>query len=348
MILAEKNKILSKLGTILLNLGENKSWPGYEIGINQSEYEGLNEIVKTVHIHNGWFKEAEVRKAFLGLSSWLTEETLRKWQSNYDLSEGKPKRVGLIMAGNIPLVGFHDFISVFLSGNISVIKLSSDDEHLFPALLKIMSLFDEEILDWVEILDAPMKDFDAVIATGSDNSAKYFESYFGNHPNIIRKNRSSIAFLTGKETKAELTDLGRDIFDFFGLGCRNVSQIWIPEDFILDNFFEAIIDFSDIIYHNKYANNYDYNKAVYLMNLEEILDNGFVILRESKDLHSPLAVVHYVRYSDKSEFESFVSENEEQIQLIVGEGYEKIGKAQCPKLEDYADGVDTLKFLSSL
>jgi hypothetical protein len=211
-----------------------------------------------------------------------------------------------------------------------------------------MSLFDERIMDWVEILDAPMKNFDAIIATGSDNSARYFESYFGKQPHIIRKNRSSIAFLTGKESKEEIFELGKDIFDFYGLGCRNVSQIWVPEDFVLDRFFEAIYDFNDIVHHNKYANNYDYNKAVFLMNLEQILDNGFVILRESKDLHSPLAVIHYVRYKDKKEFDDFVLENENQLQLIVGEGYESFGNAQSPKINDYADGVDTLAFLTSL
>ncbi|MFT4601792.1 MAG: hypothetical protein ACI857_001975 [Arenicella sp.] len=348
MILAEKNNILIKVGTIMAHLGENKPWPGYELGINEQEYEELNELVKTVHIYNGWFKENEVRKSLKGLSTWLKEEELLAWQSAYSLTEGEPKRVGLILAGNIPLVGFHDFISVFLSGNVSVIKLSSDDSHLFPAFLKVMSLFDERIIDWVEILDAPMKNFDAIIATGSDNSARYFESYFGKQPHIIRKNRSSIAFLTGKESKEEIFELGKDIFDFYGLGCRNVSQIWVPEDFVLDRFFEAIYDFNDIVHHNKYANNYDYNKAVFLMNLEQILDNGFVILRESKDLHSPLAVIHYVRYKDKKEFDDFVLENENQLQLIVGEGYESFGNAQSPKINDYADGVDTLAFLTSL
>ncbi len=348
MILAEKNIILSKLGTILGLLGDNEPWSGYDLGINESEYTNLNELIQRVHVYNGWFKENEVRKALKGLSTWLDEGVLNDWQSAYDIKETKPKRVGLILAGNIPLVGFHDFISVFLSGNISVIKMSSDDKHLFPAILKTMALFDETIWEWVELSEAPMKDFDAVIATGSDNSARYFESYFGKHPNIIRKNRSSIAVLDGTESEDELFQLGNDIFDFFGLGCRNVSQIWIPEDFVLDRFFEAIFDHNEIVNHNKYANNYDYNKAVFLMNLEQILDNGFVILKESKDLHSPLAVVHYVRYKDRSEVDKFIEEKEDQIQLIVGKGYEKFGNAQCPKIDDYADGVDTLKFLTSL
>jgi Acyl-CoA reductase (LuxC) len=348
MILAEKNIILSKLGTILGLLGDNEPWSGYDLGINESEYTNLNELIQRVHVYNGWFKENEVRKALKGLSTWLDEGVLNDWQSAYDIKETKPKRVGLILAGNIPLVGFHDFISVFLSGNISVIKMSSDDKHLFPAILKTMALFDETIWEWVELSEAPMKDFDAVIATGSDNSARYFESYFGKHPNIIRKNRSSIAVLDGTESEDELFQLGNDIFDFFGLGCRNVSQIWIPEDFVLDRFFEAIYDHNEIVNHNKYANNYDYNKAVFLMNLEQILDNGFVILKESKDLHSPLAVVHYVRYKDRSEVDKFIEEKEDQIQLIVGKGYEKFGNAQCPKIDDYADGVDTLKFLTSL
>lgn len=348
MTLTEKNNILFQLGSILNRIGDGDKWPGYEIGINEEEYNELNTLVQNVHIYNGWFKEDQVRKAFKGIGSWLNEENLNNWLSNYDLKESTDKKVAIIMAGNIPLVGFHDFISVFLSGNKSLVKLSSEDQHLFPAVLKTLSLFDERIWEWVEIADKPMEGFDAVIATGSDNSARYFESYFGKYPNIIRKNRTSIAVLTGDESEADLKELGRDIFEFFGLGCRNVSQLWIPESFELNRFFEAIYDFNPIINHNKYANNYDYNKAVFLLNEEKLLDNGFVLLKEDESLHSPLAVVHYQRYKDGSEVNHFIENNRDKLQVIVGKDYTPFGTAQRPAVDDYADGVDTLAFLTSI
>jgi hypothetical protein len=348
MNLAEKNKILSNLGNILTRLGNAKPWTGYELGINEAEYVRLEELVKIVHIYNGWFKEEQVRKSFLSIGSWLKEDVLEKWERNYPIKPNSDKKVGIIMAGNIPLVGFHDFISVFLAGHKSIIKLSSDDKHLLPALLQTMSLFNESIMDWVEITEAPMKDFDAVIATGSNNSARYFESYFAKYPHIIRKNRTSIAVLTGDETKAEIAELGKDIFDFFGLGCRNVSQIWIPEDFEINRFYEGIYDFNQIVNHNKYANNYDYNKAVMLMNLEAILDNGFLLIKEDKSLNSPLAVVHYVRYKNEAEVTDFIDENQDGIQAIIGRDYIPFGQGQCPLISDYADGVDTMKFLTSI
>ena len=348
MNLAEKNKILSNLGNILTHIGEGKPWPGYEVGINQEEYNRLVELVKTVHIYNGWFKEEQVKKSFVSIGSWLKLEELEKWEGQYPIKENSNKKVGIIMAGNIPLVGFHDFISVFLAGHKAIVKLSSDDKHLFPALIETLKLFNDRIGDWVEITETPMKDFNAVIATGSNNSARYFESYFAKYPHIIRKNRTSIAVLKGDETKEEIALLGKDIFDYFGLGCRNVSQIWIPEDFEINRFYEGIYEFSDVVNHNKYANNYDYNKAVLLMNQEAILDNGFLLIKEDKSLNSPLAVVHYVRYKSTDEVKSFIAENEDKIQAVIGKDYIPFGQGQCPALSDYADGVDTMQFLTSI
>ena len=348
MILTEKKNILSSVGKIMSHIGHNDSWPGFEIGINQSEYDELNELVQRVHIYNGWFKEVEVRKAFLGISSWLNEDKLNDWLKEYTIDNEKPKTIAIIMAGNIPLVGFHDFISVFLSGNKALIKLSSEDKHLFPALIKIMAHFHADISDWIKVADSRIKDFDAVIATGSDNSARYFDSYFGKYPNIIRKNRSSIAILTGDETVEDFKNLGHDIFDYFGLGCRNVSQLWVPRDFVLDRFFEGIYDYNQIVNHNKYANNYDYNKAVYLLNQENMLDNGFILLKEDESLHSPLGMIHYMRYDDIKEVGQFIDKNSESIQAIVGKNYIPFGNSQCPGLTDYADNLDTLKFLTEL
>lgn len=348
MNVSEKIKLLERLGHILQLVGSEKSWPGFELGINKEEYDELVELTYRVHIYNGWFTPVAVKEAFLGIAAWLTEEKLQQWVEKYNLNEGKPKRVALIMAGNIPLVGFHDFLAVFLSGHKAIVKLSSDDKHLFPALLSILKLFNQEIVDWVEIKEQKLEHFDAVIATGSDNSATYFHSYFGRYPNIIRKNRTSIAVLTGEETKAELTELGKDVFNYFGLGCRNVSQIVMPKDFDLDRVFEAFYPFNPIVNHNKYANNYDYNRAVYLMNLEEILDNGFLLLKEDQKLNSPLGMLHYWRYENKGEVDQFIAAHEDRIQAVIGTNYIPFGKSQSPQLEDYADGVDTLAFLSGL
>lgn len=348
MILLQKIKILSKLGNIMRQIGENQEWSGFEIGINQDEYNNLAELVNRVHIYNGWFTPDAVREAFIGISSWLEADKLNEWVQDYPIEEKKPKTIAIIMAGNIPLVGFHDFLAVFLSGNKTVAKLSSDDQKLFPALIEILSLFDPEINNWVEIKAHKLEGFDAVIATGSDNSANYFQTYFGKYPHIIRKNRTSIAVLNGDESKEELIELGKDVFTFFGLGCRNVSQVWIPQDFDLNGIFDAFYQFGEIINHNKYANNYDYNKAVYLMNLEELLDNGFLLLKEDEQLTSPLGMLHFKRYTSKTEVEDFLNNHTEKIQAVVGKGYVPFGTVQKPELTDYADGVDTMKFLTGL
>ena len=348
MILNEKIKLLSKLGEILDHLAEGKEWPGYQIGLAKKEYDEFMSVVNNVYIHNGWFTKNSVQTAFKGLAAWLTEENLNGWLRSYQIDTKQAKNIAIIMAGNIPLVGFHDFLSVFLSGHKASIKLSSNDKHLFKALIHYMSVIDNRINDWVTIQEGFLKDFDAVIATGSDNSSNYFESYFGKQPHIIRKNRTSVAVIDGSETKEELTELGKDIFTFFGLGCRNVSQLWIPMDFDINRFFEAIYQFNPIINHNKYGNNYDYNKAVYLMNKANLLDNGFLLLKEDFSLNSPLGMLHYVRYQDSIDAEHFLEDNKDKIQAIVGKNYIPFGRSQKPGLTDYADGVDTMKFLVEL
>ena len=348
MILFQKVKILSNLGNILESISKDEKWPGTKIGINEQEYLDLVELVNTVHIYNGWFTPQAVKRSFAGISSWLDEEKLLDWLDAYPLPVKSTKTVALIMAGNIPLVGFHDFLAVFLSGHKSLIKLSSDDKHLLPALIKIISLFDPSIYESVDIKDFKLANFDAVIATGSDNSANYFQTYFGKYPHLIRKNRTSVALLTGRETNEELVALGSDVFTYFGLGCRNVSQIWLPIDFDINRLFEAFYEYKEVINHNKYANNYDYNKAVYLLNLENLLDNGFLLVKEDEKLNSPLGMLHVKRYESLNEFRVFVKEHEARIQVIVGKNHLPFGQSQTPSLTDYADGVDTLDFLSKL
>ena len=344
----ERIDILSNLRPILNNIAAEMDWAGYDLGISKDEYDRLAHSITLAKIQNPWFTKESVLESFRGVSSWLFVNKLTDWVSQYSFKESKPKKVAIIMAGNIPMVGFHDMISVFLSGHKTICKLSSDDKILLPAIIEVLALFNPEVKNWIEFTENRLPKFEAVIATGSDNSAMYFETYFGKYPNIIRKNRTSIAVITGNETKEQLSVLGKDIFTYFGLGCRNVSKILIPQNFVIDRFFEAIVDYSEVVNHNKYANNYDYNKAVYLMNLEQMLDNNFILLKEDKSLHSPLGVLFYQRYSSDSELESYLDLNKKSIQVIVGEKFIPFGKAQCPSLNDYADGVDTMSFLESL
>jgi len=344
----ERIELLSKLKPILDHIVSQKKWNGYDLGINEDEYQKLLDTVVRAKVMNPWFVQQSVFESFKGVSSWLTENQLTTWVENYNMNPKSPKKVAIIMAGNIPMVGFHDMISVFLSGHKAICKLSSADKILLPVLIETLALFNPEIKNWIEFSDAQLPQFDAVIATGSNNSAVYFQSYFGKYPHIIRKNRTSVAVITGKETQEELSEIGKDIFTYFGLGCRNVSKIFVPNDYILDRFFEAIVGYGEVINHNKYANNYDYNKAVYLMNVQSILDNNFVLLKEDESLHSPLGVLFYGRYSNRLELDSYLKLNKENIQAVIGQDYIPFGNAQCPSLNDYADGVDTMKFLENL
>ncbi|AZA76282.1 acyl-CoA reductase [Chryseobacterium sp. G0186] len=304
-------------------------------------------LLKKSEIGNPWFTVGNQKFALQQWADLLTDEKIKGWLKNYSIS-GISKRVGLILAGNIPLVGFHDVVSVILSNHIPVIKLSSKDRYLVPFLLKKWKEFSDGAIqfEFVEKLE----NFDAVIATGSNNTARYLEYYFKNHLSIIRKNRTSIAVLKGDETPEELQLLAKDIFQYFGLGCRNVTRIFIPKDFVIDRLFESFIGFQDVINHNKYANNYDYNRAVYLLNQEKFWDNNFVMLKEDDKLFSPLSVINFSRYESLEEVKSFIAENEENIQCIVAKGELELnsisfGEAQNPSLDTYADNVDTMKFL---
>jgi hypothetical protein len=333
------------LGKVFLAISNQLEWSGYELGVTSDEYEKLQALVKRQFHLNGWFTEEAVLHVFRGWGEQLTTQNLIQFTSGYSFA-AQPKKVGVIMAGNIPLVGFHDFLCVLLSGNSIVIKLSSDDKTLLPALISILKNFLPELANRITVSEAKLGEVDAIIATGSGNSMRYFESYFGHLPHLFRKNRTSVAVLTGNETKEELEALGADIFTHFGLGCRNVSHLIVHKDFEINRFFEAIIKQADVVNLHKYANNYDYNKAIYLMNLEQILDNGFVLLKESEELFSPLAMLFYHRYEEVSEVESYLEKHKEDIQAVVGHGYLSFGSAQCPTLTDFADGVDTMSWLS--
>ncbi|MDY3338610.1 acyl-CoA reductase [Riemerella anatipestifer] len=315
-----------------------------------SEEEALfSAKLSRAEIENPWFTQDSLRFALKRWADLLTEENLNNWVNSYPETKGG-KKVGLILAGNIPLVGFHDVITVVLSGHIPVIKMSSKDKQILPFLLEKWASLSEGIeYQLVEKLE----NYDAVIATGSNNTARYLEYYFKNKPNIIRKNRTSVAVLSGKETNEELQLLAEDIFRYFGLGCRNVTRLFIPQDFKLERLFENFVGFQDIINHHKYANNYDYNRAVYLLNQENFWDNNFVMLKEDSQLFSPLSVINFSRYDNIAEVETFLNENHENIQCIVSHlhlnrGEVGFGEAQTPSLNTYADNVDTMAFLRTM
>lgn len=339
-------KALEALGSNMKLFGENAPYNAFSKLIDESHYQNVNETIAQEHFYNGWFTEEAIRSSLTALADWLHAENLKEWTKEFRFTTS-PRKVGLIMAGNIPLVGFHDFLSILLTGHHAKIKLSSSDKHLFPMVLKLMELYYPEINEHVEI-DDNFKNVSAVIATGSDNSARYFEKYFGHLPTIIRKNRTSVGVLKGDETEETLYRLGTDIFKYYGLGCRNISQLLIPADFDLDRLFKAILPYADIVNHNKYANNYDYYKAVCLMSRVKLTENGFLLTKESDELFAPISVLNIKRYEQQSEVDDFLAEHEEQIQVVIGEEYTPFGTAQCPTLTDYADGINTLTFLESL
>lgn len=337
-------KALSVVGESLIVFGEQKEYKDLNQLLDLQFYEEFEHTIAFEKNYNGWFTPEIIRQRLCAIAEILQVEKLAAWTSKYNFSD-TPRTVGVIMAGNIPLVGFHDLLSVLMSGNKAAVKMSSDDRHLLPKIFQMMKVFYPSIEDLIQ-LEPNFKSIDAMLATGSDNSAKYFEKYFGHLPCLIRKNRTSIAVLDGSETKEELKRLGNDIFDFYGLGCRNVSQLLVPEDFDLDRLFEAIVDFGYIAQSNKYANNYDYHKAIYLMNQIPLLENGFLLTRNSDELFAPVAVLNILRYKSKDEVSQFIEKNKNKIQAIVGHNEIPFGQAQQPALEDYADGVDIIDFLN--
>lgn len=309
----------------------------------------LLDICAIAEKHNGWFDINSQKTAIQSIAStYLTKENLEKFCENFSFTNLESKNVAIIMAGNIPLVGMHDLICGVLSGHNLQIKLSSKDDQLMKAIILKLHLIDNELFDRLKIQFQPMKDFDGIIATGSDNSANYFEEYFGKYPNIIRKNRTSIAVLTGSETKEQLTNLGKDIFQYYGLGCRNVTKLFVPKNYDFKHFFEAIESHSSVMRNTKYKNNFDYNLTLFILNKIPYLTNDFLILTEDKSLQSRIGSIHYEEYDSLDMVNNFIIEHKERLQVIVGKDYTPFGTAQSPKLNEFADNVDTMSFLLNL
>jgi hypothetical protein len=282
----------------------------------------------------------------------LTENNLNTWLKPYNIHISKPKQVAIIMAGNIPLVGFHDFLSVLITGHQVLVKQSSNDKQLLPYLAKYLEYVEPGFKGRINFTEEKIEGFDAVIATGSNNTARYFEYYFKGKPSIIRNNRNSVAVLTGHETEEDLKNLSEDIFRYYGLGCRNVSKLFVPKGYNFDAFFEAMYHWHPIIEKAKYANNYDYNKAVYLMSEFDMLENGFFMIKEDTSYASPIATLFYEYYDNKNLLKEKLKAEKEKIQCIVSNGFIEneitFGASQKPKLWDYADSVNSVEFLLAI
>ena len=361
MKLVEKIDAFSKLGNYLRNLKSNdlnalSDDQVKEILVDENHVsdfleaqEKLVDFYAYSNHHNAWFTQDFVLKA---LSSWsisLTTENLSAWLNLYELEEeSKEKTIGVVMAGNLPLVGFHDYLSILMTSNKLMAKLSSNDAVMLPILHQMLVSIESRFANKAEFTQAQLKNFDAVIATGSDNTSRYFDYYFGKYPHIIRRNRSGVAILTGQETKSDLKNLGKDIFTYYGLGCRSVSKLYVPANYDFKEFFIILEEYKHIGNHHKYFNNYEYNKAIYLVNKEMHRDTGFLLLKEDTNLSSPISVMYYEEYTEESQLKKELDTRKSEIQCIIGKAYIPFGDSQEPNLNDYADGVDTVNFLSQL
>ena len=333
-----------KLGEFFYDISTKKENSKYKKWITV-----FNQKINEAYQYNKWFTTENCLLSFKNWSKELTTLKLSKWLNNYELKNCSKKTIVIIMAGNIPLVGFHDFICAKILNYKCLIKMSSDDKILLPIVIDFLDFILPGFKKNIEFTNKPLKKFDGVIATGSNSSFKYFEYYFKKYPKILRKTRHSIAVLDGNESKENLIDLGNDIFNYFGMGCRSVSKIFVPKNYNFDLLFESLFEFKEVIKNNRYANNYDYNKAVYLMGEKKITENGFLILKKDKNLGSPIACLFYDTYNSIKEIEKYIDNNSESLQCIVSNfklsNSIPLGSSQKPKIYDYADKIDTLNFL---
>lgn len=337
MRIEERKKALIELGAAIRN---DKEW--------------VDTMIEAAYIHNKWFTPSNSKKSLMAIANeFLREDKIEAWTSDYSISEVTPKNIGLVLAGNIPLVGWHDIMCTFLVGHKSIIKYSSKDEILISQLIQRLRDINYETKDYFEKVTL-IKDIDAVIATGGDTAATHFKHYFGKHPHIIRKNRSSIAILSGEETEDELYSLMDDVFSYFGLGCRSVSKLYLPLGFNTDRIFEASLKYADVVDHTKYKNNFDYNNAIYLLGQRPFLTNNFLILLEDESNASRIACLHYENYNTAEGLAQKLVSQKEDLQCISSNinlpdvDTIPLGKCQEPKINDYADGIDTLQFLINL
>jgi len=313
----------------------------------QSDKKIFESVKHKAQSENPWFTQEFIDLRVKNIvDNFLKREKLDCWLSHYQIEDDSTKIVGIVMAGNIPLVGFHDLLCVFLSGYKAVIKPSSKDEILMKHLVEKMGEWDLAVQDQISIA-SNLKNCDAYIATGSNNSARYFEYYFGKYPSIIRRNRTSVAVLDNKEAQIELNKLADDIQQYFGLGCRNITKLYVPEAYDFRSLLDALKKYDYFLDFHKYKHNFDYHLALLIMNSKYYMNNGSIIFTENESLFAPVSQVHYEFYRDKENIVERLKKNDD-IQCIVGHNFTNFGQAQSPELDDYADGIDTMKFLEAL
>ena len=332
MILQDRIGLLKRLGSYILS-GDAR-W---------------KEAREKASLQNGWFAPEFVALAIENIAKkFLKEDELIRWSAHYKIQtlNSSPRKVGIVMAGNIPLVGFHDLLSVFISGHKAVIKPSSKDEVLIKELAEVLKTWEPQVSSLIEFSEM-LKDCDAYITTGSNNTSRYFEYYFGKYRHIIRRNKTSVAVLTGNETKIDLEGLAGDVYQFFGLGCRNVTKLYVPKGYDFGSLLEVFKKYDYLADHHKYKNNYDYNLTLHILNNKFYMTNGSILLVEDSSIFSPISQLNYEYYASRDELLSSLFNNQD-IQGIVEKDHIPFGQAQSPGLFDYADKVDTMGFLQSL
>lgn len=349
MLLKNRTDAFIALGKFLSQFKTSGVEKHLDIPFNELFFEIFEMQIKRAKEYNGWFTPDNVLFSLESWSKALTKENLDKWTSNYDFDIKSEKNIAIVMAGNIPLVGFHDFLSVLISGHNVLAKLSSNDKYFIPLIAKYLEHVEPSFKGKIKFTEEKLQNFDAVIATGSDNTARYFDYYFGKHPHIIRKNRNTVAVLSGEESSETLEKMTDDVFRYFGLGCRSISKVFLPKNYDLDKIFTAAFKHKDILNYERYANNYDYNKAVYLMSLFDIRENGFLMLKEDENYSSPISSLFYETYENIEVLKEKLKSDKHKIQCITSElnieNAIPLGKTQEPQLWDYADNVDTVDFL---
>ncbi len=344
-------KAFSGLGDTLRSVVAALGAQGDASGLAPEALAEWNDLLQRVYVQNAWYTRQEVLHAFGQWAGLLREPVLASWLKAYQGSAPTPRQltVALVLAGNIPMVGFHDFLSVLITGNRALVKCPSNDRLLLPFLAGLLIKQEPSLSGRIRFTEGALKGFDAVIATGSNNTSRYFEHYFSSRPHIIRKNRNTVAVLTGAESEADLKGLAEDVFRYFGMGCRSVSKLFVPKGYDFGPLFGAFYHFRQLIDHQKYANNYDYNKAVFLMSGSDMLDNGFLLLKEDTGLGSPIGTLFYEPYESLDTLKMHLQQHADALQCVVGpseiQGAIPFGSSQRPGLGDYADGVDTVDFL---
>lgn len=334
------NMELNKRIDLLVQLGKYMS---------SNEPEWLN-IQHQANISNPWFLPEFIQLSIRNIvTQFLQEDVLKNWIDQYPrLIEpaNNEKTVGIVMAGNIPLVGFHDFMCVFISGNKSLIKPSTKDDILIKHLINKLTTWAPDLREYIQFAEI-LKNCDAYIATGSNSSAGYFDYYFGKFPHIIRRNRTSVAILTGNETSEELELLADDVYLYFGMGCRNVTKLYVPQNYNFEPLIKIFTKYDYLADHHKYKNNYDYNLALHILNNKYYMSNASLLIVEDPSIFSPVSQLNYEFYSNKEAIKKKLNE-EEAVQCIIGKNFIPFGQAQCPQINDYADGIDTLRWLETI